>query len=126
MKKFNFILSLYFIPFDIVVSFEQTDKELLEFLNILGHSNAECSELFNMSELTRGRCILLNSNYIVMRFVYQSKMCDMIDVISHESSHATIFIFDKLNQRLEVGINDEFFSYIQSYIVKEIYKKIEK
>ena len=113
MEQFHFKIPLIIYPFIILVSLEESDEILTNTLIELGHSKDEITDIMNMSDITTGRCNILCSNIIVIRLLYQPKLVEMIGVITHEATHATTFIFDRIGSKLEIGSSDEHFAYIQ-------------
>lgn len=122
--KQNFIIDLGFIPFDIMVSINESDDELMMQLLEYNNKKDECSDLMNLGELTTGRCVMLPSGQTVIRLKMQSDTNKLIGVIAHESFHASSFVLEKIGVPLEIMVSDEIFGYMTGFIVYEICKKI--
>lgn len=114
----NIIIPLVIYPFDIMVSINQSDKDLS--MELIRYGIDDISELV-LSETTRGRTVMYDTNQTVIRL----KSLD-IPVLCHEVFHAVAFILSKIGIPLEVMKSDGAYAYLIEYIVMEVLKKGKK
>lgn len=113
----NIIIPLVIYPFDLMVSINQSDKDLS--LELLRYGIDDISELV-LSETIRGRTIMYDTNQTVIRL----KSLD-ISVLCHEVFHAVAFILSKVGIPLEVMKSDEAYAYLIEYIIGEVLKRVK-
>ena len=120
-----FIIPLQIYPFDVMISIDESDDVLEKRLMKYGSTKEDCSELINLADTVRGRCVMLPSNQTVIRLKKLPKKYDMMSVISHEVFHATTFILHRIGMKLELFVSDEAYAYMIGFLTTEIYKKIK-
>lgn len=124
MPAKHFIIPLVIYPFDVLVSFDETDDSLLRTLKKYGNEPEDCHELVNMDYTVRGRCVMLPSNQTVIRIKRQPRTHMMVNIIAHEVFHAVTFILDRVGMKLLIGTSDEAYSYLVAYLTEEIFKRL--
>lgn len=114
----NIIIPLVVYPFDIMVSINQSDKDLS--IELIRYGIEDISELV-LSETTRGRTVMFEGNQTVIRL----RSLDT-PVLCHEVFHAVTFILSKVGIPLEVMKSDEAYAYLIEYVVGEVLKRGKK
>lgn len=120
----NFIIHLVIYPFDVMVSVDETDAQLVKKLYRFGYKKEDIESLLHMPYSTRGRCEILPGNQVVIRFKKQPKLAEQVGVIAHEVFHAVTFILERINIPLDLNTSDEAYAYLIGYLTEEIYRKM--
>lgn len=120
MKKSFTVIPLVIYPFDVYISINQTDDELIESMD--GQDMTDSDGLFNLSETTSARCVMLPSNLTVIRYKINKQIHH--DHIAHEIFHAVTFIMERIGMELVIMKSDEAYAYLIGYLTKEVYKLI--
>ncbi len=122
MKKSFNIINLHIYPFDVYVSINQTDKELVKSMSGQDMTDSEC--LFNLPKSTIGRAVMLQSNLSVIRIKSNKEIPH--SVIAHEVFHIVTFIMERIGMELVIMKSDEAYAYLIGYITQEVYNIINK
>lgn len=123
-KDMNFIIPLVVYPFDIMVSFGQTDDELKKQLNKYGiDKEDECWKYETPRE--KGRTCLFNTNQTLIRMPKVPKMCSEYATLQHEIFHSVEFLFERIGIKHSTDCG-ETYAYLIGYITEFIYEKINK
>lgn len=120
-----FIVSLEVYPFDVMVSFNETDKVLLKRLIDYGNSEEDCVDLMNLPDTTLARFSMLPSNQTIIRLKKQGNKYALIGVISHEIFHAATFILAKIGMTMEIGSSDEAYAYLVQYLTESVCRELK-
>lgn len=123
-KTLNHILKLHIYPFDIMFSFNQSDKELIKVLDEYGIDHADHPWKFE-SDNVMGRTCIFNSGQTLIRLPYFPETCEHYGSLQHEIFHAVEFLFYRLNMKLAKG-SGEAYAHLIGYITKAIYEKINE
>ena len=119
-KSLNFIIPLVVYPFDVMVSFGQSDLEITKSLKKRGWRWDDLLKLKG-----DGKFIIFHDiNAAVIRMKYFPNYPEGQATMSHEIFHAITYILDKVGMKLKIGKSDEAYSYLIGYLTKEIYKKL--
>ena len=122
----NFIIPLYIYPFDIMVSVNQTDKQLTKSLAKYGVTKEACEELMNLPSTVNGRTVQLPSKQCVLRLRQVTDEKDEFHaVIAHEVFHIVSLTLHEIGIRLDVDSSDEAYAYLIGYVTDIIYKKLK-
>lgn len=121
-KSLNFIIPLVVYPFDVMVSFCQSDQDLTKSLNRNGWKWDDLLKLKG-----DGKFVLFPEfNGTVIRMRHYPDNPDRKGTLAHEVFHAVTYILDLIGMDFKINSSDEAYSYLTGYITKEIYKKFEK
>lgn len=103
--KLNFIIPLVIYPFDILVSFGETDRELGAKLKSLGIHGQE--DLWHLKANTGvGRtCRFDNGGTLIRLKNFPDSEFDY-GCMQHEAFHAVCYIMNSLGMSLEIGVSD--------------------
>jgi hypothetical protein len=119
----NFIIPLVIYPFDIMVSIDETDKELASKLIKFGIKK-EAFIAMNMSPTAIARCVMFDGNQTVMRFRLIEDKNKFISKIAHETLHAISGIFDVIGIKF-TDESEEAYTYLLDYIILQILNRIK-
>lgn len=120
-ESLNFVIPLIIYPFEVMVSFQQTDIELT---NSLKHKGWRWDDLLKFKG--DGRFIIYHDiNGAVIRLKWFPTAPDLHGTLAHEIFHAATFLLDKAGAKLKVGVSDEAYAYLIGYLTTEIYKKLK-
>lgn len=118
----NFVIRLIPYSFDLMVSIDQTDKQLHTNLKRYG---VEWDDSLSMSPTNTGKAVMLPSNHVIVRIKKKHRnKYRVMAVVAHESFHAATFILDQLGFKFMLEVSDEAYAYLLDYIAGEIYKKL--
>ncbi len=106
-------------PFDVMVSFGQTDKQLK---NSLKKCNWEWGELMLCEG--SGRFYLNDKNQSLIRVWNYPFTIEDYGTLHHEIFHCATYILDRVGMKLVIHKSDEAYSYLIGYITTQIYSKI--
>lgn len=121
-KKLNFILPLVVYPFDIMISFGETDQEVISALKKNGINDEE--QLKGVILKGVGRYCMFDNNSSLIRLWTIPEYAADYGTMAHEIFHATCYILDKVGMDLQLKVSDEAYSYLIGYITTEIYKRL--
>jgi len=122
-KSLNFILPLVVYPFDIMVSFGQTDKEVIAALNKYGITDEDELKLVTLNGV--GRYCMFSNNASLIRLWTYPEYAEDYGTLAHEIFHAVTFILDKTGMDIQLKVSDEAYSYLIGYITTQIYKRLK-
>lgn len=124
-KSQNFIIPLIVYPFDVMVSVNQTDDELLKSVKQFGLNRNDISEILNLHETVKARTLmLLTTNQTFIRLKSKPKKTSEYGTLQHEIFHAIDFIFRKIGISLSAD-SDEAYAYLIGYLTEKIYEKLK-
>ena len=119
-RSLNVIIPLVVYPFDVMVSFGQTDEQLKRQLIRFG---VEWDQIFEMGETTMGRTTLTPGNTTVLRLQKIPESCLEYGFLAHEIFHAVTFLLERIGMTL-TSTSDEAYAYLIGYLTTEIYKHL--
>jgi hypothetical protein len=122
-KSKNFIIPLVIYPFDIMVSFGETDEQILKRWSHYNLSEIDKNGLI-MSDTVIGRFHMMECNASVIRFKHMPETCFDYGILAHEIFHAVTHIMNKVGLKFKIFSNDEAYAYLMGYVTTEIYKKL--
>jgi hypothetical protein len=125
MKGYYKVISLQIFPYDILVSINQTDKEVLKVLKNFGVSKSACAGMLNIPKGTNARYTMTDANHSIIRFKHLDDKIKMIGSVVHECFHAAHFILDRAGLKFDLDHSDEAFAYTTQYLTVEILRWLE-
>ena len=124
-KSQNFIVPLVIYPFDIMVSINQTDDELLKSVKRYDLKKDDIEDLLEMPKTMLGRTLmLLETNNTFIRLRVKPKNPKEYGTLQHEIFHAVDFILRKIRITLSAD-SDEAYAYLIGYVTEKIYEKVK-
>lgn len=124
-KKLNFIIPLVIYPFDVMVSFGETNEEIDKHFKKYNLSADDISMATITSRTVQGRTVMFSSNQTLIRLINYPKSFKDYGNLQHEIFHAVTFVMDRIGMKLVVEESDEAYAYLIDYLTVEIYKKIK-
>ncbi len=121
----NFIVPLQVYPFDVMVSYDQTDKQLRKSLKKYKIHNNAFKPVFNTQETDVAMFCINNYNQSIIRIKKCEDKYTLISYLNHELLHAVTVILDRMGFKLEILVSDEAYAYLMGYLSKEIYSKLK-
>ncbi|MBP7109509.1 MAG: hypothetical protein KBA90_13210 [Chitinophagaceae bacterium] len=118
-KSLNFIIPLVVYPFDVMISFGETDEQLKK---VMGKYDIEWSE--NMKVVGQGLFYMTDLNQSMIRLKKIPESSEDYGYLHHEIFHAVTYILNRVGMKLVLGKSCEAYSYLVGYITTEIYKKL--
>jgi len=123
-KKLNFIIPLVVYPFDVMVSFGETENEIIRILESLELSESDITLALFHSDTINGRAVMFESNQTLIRLRNFPKSPEEYGVLHHGIFHAVTFIMSKIGMELIILKSDEAYAYLIQYLTREIYERI--
>jgi hypothetical protein len=121
MKSTHFKISYNIYPFDLFVSFGETDQQLKRFLERYGVKYEK--ELTLQNKCTLARTVMGKDGATVIRMRTIPKHPVDKGVLAHEIFHAIEFLMHKVGIPLSKK-SSEAYAYLIGYVTEEIYKRI--
>lgn len=123
-KSISFIIPLVVYPFDVMVSFGQTNEDVDKILKKYGLTAEDVSFATFTSSTIQGRAVMFESNQTLIRLKLFPETAIDYGNLQHEIFHAVVFIMNRIGMTLEVQKSDEAYAYLVSYLTTEIYKRL--
>lgn len=123
-KKLNFIVPLIVYPFDVMVSFGESNEEIDKHLKKYGLTSDDVSLATYTSKTVQGRTVMFASNQTLIRLNQIPKTDIEFGNLAHEIFHAVSYIMHRIGMPLKIKKSDEAYAYLISYLTEEIYKKL--
>jgi len=121
----NFIVPLVVYPFDVLVTFGQTNEQVEKLLKSKGITADDDIELAMLRESTvRGRACMFSNNASLIRLTKIPVIPADFAHLQHEIFHVVHFIMDRVGMKYVTEISDEAYAYLIQHLTKEIYMKI--
>lgn len=118
-KSLNFIVPLVVYPFDLMVSFGETDDQLKKSMD---RFDVEWSD--NMKVTGLGLFYMTSKNQSLLRLKNIPSGDEDLGLLQHEIFHATTMILDRVGIKLKLLTSCEAYAYIIQFLTIEIYKKL--
>lgn len=112
------IISLEVYPFDILLSYGESDCILKKRLIELGIPKNEIKHILNMGTAS-GRFVLFSNNASVIRLVEFNEKSAAMSVLAHEVFHAVAAIMGIVGMGLLSHNNEEAYAYVIEFIVRK-------
>ena len=120
----NFILPLVVYPFDVMVSFGESNAEMDKYFKKYNLSSEDVELATFTSETVQGRAVMFSTNQSLIRLRKIPETCKDYGDLQHEIFHVVTFIMHKIGMRLDINVSDEAYAYLVSYLTTQIYKKL--
>lgn len=129
MKKLNKIIQIGLYPFDLMLSFNETDKEVkkaLKKFNITCKNSNE-NTVFDMDKLKqkRGRMVMFIGKQTIIRLNFMPRLTDSLEMslLQHEIFHAVGFLMSEINTPLTNDTHEPY-AYLIQYLTEKIYAEL--
>lgn len=122
MEAMHFVIELTPYPFDVLFSFNQSQKEFDKALREKGIKYFK-DETFNNLTCMARTCHL-DSGATIVRFKDFSKTAFGFGVLNHEIFHVVEFLFDKIGMPHNVFFTSEAYAYLIQSITERVYNRI--
>lgn len=123
-KSLNFIVPLVIYPFEVMVSFGQTDEELLRVLDKFKIDHSK-NYLFS-SPSSGGTAKMFSSGQMLLRLRHLPGSTFDYGVLQHEIFHIVCFTMDRVGIHYDIEKSDEAFAYLIQFLTQQIYNKLKK
>ena len=118
MRPKNFIIDLGPYPFDVLVSINQTDKQLKKVFSDLD-IEWEDEVWVADQKIQLGRTAMLETGQTVLRLIGWKVDAKGIGVLAHEAFHVAEFLFQRINMPHSVQYSSEAYAYLIGFIVEK-------
>jgi hypothetical protein len=129
MKKLNKIIPIGIYPFDLMISFNESDKAVKKALKKFNITpkNATETTVFNIdkSKTKIGRMVMFIGKQTIIRLNFMPKLSDPFEMalLQHEIFHAVGFFMAEINTPL-TNKTHEVYAYLIQYLTEQIYKEL--
>ena len=124
MKKGkSFIVPLIVYPFDVVMSFSQTDKQVNNLLQGQELEEEEIQAMY-LSDTTQGRSMIFSTNLCMIRMRDYPDSPLQKGFLAHEIFHIVSFLFWRIKLPLHAKNTGEAYAFLTGYLTEEIYKRL--
>lgn len=127
--KLNKIIPLGVYPFDVMLSFNESDKQVkkaLKHFNISPNNSSE-ENVFNMdkNKTKVGRMVMFIGKQTIIRLNFYPHLKDPLEMslLQHEIFHAVGFIMSEINTPLNEDTH-EAYAYLFQYLTEQVYKEL--
>ena len=118
------VIPLVIYPFDVVFSFGESDKVLLN--KVKHNMSEEDYPIINFkSENNKGRYVMFTNGCSLIRLRNKPSTPKDYGYLQHEIFHAVTYILDKIGMEFKLYSSDEAYTYLIQYLTTEIYKKLK-
>lgn len=122
-------IPLHVYPWDVVFSFNTTDDQLEK--ELIKKSGFEPSDFNNGLHRMNDTCGARWTYYpqhlcTVIRMRNIPETSKHYSYLSHEIFHAVAKIMEEVGLSLQVGVSDEAYAYLVSYLTNQIYERLNK
>lgn len=131
MKKLNKIIPIGLYPFDLMLSFNETDKEVTKALKMNGVTKTKSTEttVFDLDKYKTkiGRMVMFIGKQTVIRLNFMPKLSDPFEMglLQHEIFHVVGFFMSEIHTPL-VDDTHEVYAYLIQYLTENIYKILKE
>ena len=117
-----FVLRAYPYPFDILISFAQTEQQFKEELD---SREFQSDGNHTLTSSHRGTFYINDINQSYIRMPVIPKTPENFGELAHEIFHAVTYIMDRIGAKMKLKTSDESYAYLIQYITAEIYRKCQ-
>lgn len=122
-KKLNKIINLVVYPFDVMISFGQTDDELKKALDRYKLNESDIDNaMFGSNKTSQGRAVTFSNNASLIRLRHFPVTSSDYGNLAHEIFHCVTFIMETIGVKFDLNVSDEAYAYLIGYLTKEIYE----
>lgn len=127
-KNINFIIPMGHYPFDLMVSIDQTDKQLGKSLDATGmrFPEKELKLCWYWGDNCHGRYVMFSSGQSLIRLRQKPDTPFLYGVMQHEIFHVVACLMDRIGMKLKIRVSDEAYSYRVQHLTEQIYKTLEQ
>ncbi len=122
--KLNKIISYKVYPFDLLLSFNESDKQFQKNLKKLGVTCTDSILEFDNLSSNKGRTFMLPTGQSILRLNFYPKTSVEFGILQHEIFHCVEFVLDRIGMKLN-SKSDEAYAYLIQYLTTKIYKLIK-
>ena len=129
IKKLNKIIPIGLYPYDLMLSFNESDKEVKKALKEFAITQRGSTEeiVFDMDKLKKktGRMVMFIGKQTIIRLNFMPKVTDPFEMglLQHEVFHAVGFFMSEINTPLNSDTH-EVYAYLIQYLTEQIYKEL--
>ena len=130
MKSINKIIKLGLYPFDLMLSFNETDKQVKKALKKFNITKNKSNEItvFDMdkSKTKIGRMVMFKGKQTIIRLNFMPRLNNPFEMglLQHEIFHATGFFMSEIHTPLNDDTH-EIYAYLIQYLTDSIYTIIK-
>lgn len=122
--KTNFIISFEIYPFDVMVSINESRKQLEKSLKRYGINSADVDLGSKENGRSRnGRTVMFQGGQMCIRMFRPINTPEMAGALAHEIFHCVEFLMRRVNVKL-CHKSDEAFAYAIGYLTSKIYEQL--
>jgi len=128
-KKLNKIIPIGLYPFDLMLSFNESDKAVKKALKRfnINTENSNETTLFDMDKIKnkQGRMVMFIGKQTIIRLNFMPKVSDPFEMalLQHEIFHTVGFFMQEINTPLNNDTH-EVYAYLVQYLTEQIYKEL--
>lgn len=128
-KKLNKIIPIGLYPFDLMISFNESDNDVITALKKFNINAKKTSEktVFDMDKLKnkQGRMVMFVGKQTIIRLNFMPKLIDPFEMslLQHEIFHAVGYLMSEINTPLNDDTH-EVYAYLVQYLTEQIYKEL--
>ena len=127
MKSINKIIPIGLYPFDLMLSFHESDKEVINALkkfNIIPGDGTE-KKVFDMDKIKTkvGRMVMFIDKQTILRLNFIPHLNNPFEMslLQHEIFHVVEFMMEEINTPLNTDTCEPY-AYLIQYLTEQIYK----
>jgi hypothetical protein len=128
-KRLNKIIPIGVYPFDLMISFNESDKDVIKSLKKFNINAKKTSEktVFDMDKIKnkQGRMVMFIGKQTIIRLNFMPKTSDPFEMalLQHEIFHTVGFLMQEINTPLNDDTH-EVYAYLTQYLTEQIYKEL--
>lgn len=129
MKKLNKIIPIGLYPFDLMISFNETDKQVRKALKRYNITPEKSNEetVFEMEEIKKkvGRMVMFTGRQTIVRLNFMPHLKNSFEMglLQHEIFHTVGFFMSEIHTPLNDDTH-EVYAYLVQYLTEQIYKEL--
>src|ERR1700761_7847856 len=121
-------IPLHIYPVNVIFSFNTTNEQVKKILLKEGVPKKDIRKnIHKMGELTGGKWAFYREELLgVIRMHTIPATSRDYSILAHEIFHMAATIMEQIGMSLEVGVSDEAYAYLTSYLTEQVYTKLNK
>ena len=123
-KSKTAIISLEIYPFDVMISFNETNEE---FVKTLGKYDSDSGDVelvtLDKYDKKRGRTVMNEQNQTILRLNFYPVSNSDYAMLVHELFHVTDFVLCRVGVKLSRK-SDEAYAYLLQYLTEKVFNLI--
>lgn len=129
MKKLNKIIPIGIYPFDLMISFNESDDQIKKSLKRYGVTFKKSSNVITIEmdgiKTKQGRMVMLKGNQSILRLNFMPRLSDPFEMslLQHEIFHTVGFFMAEINTPLNDDTH-EAYAYLVQYLTEKIYQEL--